>query len=256
MIQVLNGNDGGNALQPLANALSSLLRDLLYSPIMRPTGGEVPRGDPRPVGNPRDVLVHRFGDGPFSVSVEGFGALYAVGGPYYLQDLQGGVTVQYDFRIGDRHGPVVAIRLSPLYAEVAYLRAGVPENYNSFNYSHYGNLPFQSLFGVSGGIQVAQDLGPMGREWGQTGVRAFVRPLWNLDQVGTPEERIDFQAYAAVFTRIDLGRFLRADTGGALTLDAALEFVDRGGSWESLAYDGARPANQAWQGMLTLEWRP
>ena len=98
-------------------------------------------------------------------------------------------------------------------------------------YSRTSEMPFQALFGVSGGLELSQSLGHQiggGESWGRTGVRAFVRPMLDLENIGTNRSAVALSAYSAIFTRININALFQQDLAGPLSLDFALEFSDRG----------------------------
>lgn len=146
----------------------------------------------------------------FAVIPQGVMNLKFLGGSYYYSEAQMGAGLHVDLLDPKDPTSVLALRVSPAYLEIAWVRLGagagrsVDENATLPSGAIPG-LPSQLLLGGSVGLEAAKTFGAV-----TPGARVYARPLWavaNLDGTRGQNE-FGVSAYASVYAKIELDQLL------------------------------------------------
>lgn len=238
MIQIGNGFETPPGfLLPVMDMLGSVFRQFFSEFVPSHTGAANPNMFEKQV----EEYVRRIGDSRFQLLLSGVGNLHFLGSRYYYQEFQGGAGIEFDFTAPDDPHHFLALRVSPLYGEIAWIRVerGFPDE---------PGMPTAITLGGSIGIEGRESIGIV-----DAGARLYVRP--GIEITGSHDWGT--AASASFYLRFRLGELLQPKL--PIFLTAAVDYQYRGGMNDSI-YDwsherGVRDPANVLQGMLFLEWK-
>lgn len=232
-----------------AETIASVIRQFLGNAVPSSTGLE----HNNPNENVSNRFLKRLGDSNFQFMIEGVGNIKVLGGPYYYNELEGGVGVEYDFFRRDPktgRGVMLALRVSPLYGEISKIQVS-----SAYHQAH--GLPHRVFLGSAFGLAGTYDIGRF-----RPGFRIYGRPEWDISDTKR-ENGLSYSA--AIYCRIRLSDFSKFTPGthSALYIRPVISYYDRGAEqrdiyqWGSNGVPGlkrtAASLRKLWQGMIWLE---
>lgn len=195
----------------LSQSVADVLKTFMSGLVPNPMGAEVPN----PIERPVDQYVARL-NSRLGVVLQGVGNLKVLGGPFYFNDLNGGAGIQIDLvpqpTDGSTPDTVLALRLSPLYGEIALIRLDAGGGYKPIP------MPTQIFIGTSFGIEASKRIGNF-----EPGARVYARPLWQV--VNTDNSGV--AVFGALFCRIFV-KDLKTHPGGKLYITPTFSYYDKG----------------------------
>jgi hypothetical protein len=226
-------------ISPVMGALGEIFRQIQALSGFEPSQGGA--GEPGAFERTADVLAERLGDSRFSITVEGVGNLRFAGARYFYNEVQGGVGVQYDFLDPTDESAKIALRLSPVHGELAWIRVRQGETPDP-------TQPMVALLGPALGLDAWKAWGPY-----RAGLEVRLRAETEISGTGAT----GMSTYGAVYFRARLDELFPALRGdGKLWIGARLSVADRGDAqgaiygWPGL--EGGDRLRTSWQGIITL----
>src|SRR5262249_28843524 len=131
-------------VRPLAQSLAEIIKQFFGGLVADPTGQEHPNA----FENEIDQYVKQLGKTRFQFLLQGAGTLRVLNGPFYYNTMQGGVGISYSFTDPNDPTYILALRVSPLYGEIAYVRVGAGAQ-------PAPDMPTRAMLGSSAGLDAA-----------------------------------------------------------------------------------------------------
>jgi hypothetical protein len=196
-------------VRPLAESLAEIIKQFFKGMIADPTGQE----HPNPFENEIDQYVKQIAKTHFQFLLAGAGSLRALNGPYYFNDMQGGLGVAYSFTDPNDPTALLAIRVCPLYGEIAYVRVGSGGQ-------SLPDMPSRTMLGGSAGIDARVTLARIF----EPGARFYVRPMWAMDG----DHDFGVSIYAAVYVNMRIDKLIGRKGLPEIRFRPKFTYFDRG----------------------------
>jgi hypothetical protein len=196
-------------VRPLAESLAEIIKQFFKGTIADPTGQE----HPNPFENEIDQYVKQIASSRFQFLLAGAGSLRALNGPFYFNDMQGGLGVAYSITDPNDPTALLAIRVCPLYGEIAYVRVGTGGQ-------PFPDMPSRTMLGSSAGIDARVTLAQIF----EPGARFYVRPLWAMDG----DHDFGVSIYAAVYVNMRIDKVIGRKGLPEIRFRPKFTYFDRG----------------------------
>ena len=241
-----------NSLPPAIRAankgVAMALKEFLAGMMPDPDGNDWPNPDEYPI----DQITAKLGDSKFRFLLQGVGNLKVLNGPILYNTIQGGAGIEYDLvseGTDYEHRTLVALRISPLYAEMGVIRMSSGGQLTP-------NLPTDLFVGSSFGLEIYKRMGIF-----QPGIRAYARPEVEVGGSGASGVSLYGSVYCLIHIK-DIDWAPGPDGAKAtLRLRPELSYFDRGAQQADLYAWGKdqgvprtlEDIRHVYQGMLYLE---
>jgi hypothetical protein len=149
--------------------------------------------------------------------------------------MQGGLGVAYSFTDPNDQTVLLALRVSPLYGEIAYVRVGAGAQ-------SVADMPSRAMLGSSAGIDARVTLAKVF----EPGARIYIRPEWAMDG----DHDFGLSVYGAVYVNMRIDKMLDKKGVPQVRFRPKFTFFDRGNSQKDVLY-----WNGAAQPLLQLQQR-